>query len=141
MPVLALTATATDEVTRDIIEQLAMADPACFRGRFFRPNLHISAYRKGDDQPGRTKGVRAAIARLVEARRGESGIIYALSRKACDSLAEFLRGRGVRAAAYHAGLAPATRTPCRTPSAATRSTWSWRRSPSGWGSTSRTSAT
>jgi ATP-dependent DNA helicase RecQ len=115
VPVLALTATATEEVTRDIIEQLAMVDPACFRGRFFRPNLRIAAYRKGEEQAGsnlgsKTKGVRASIARLVEARRGESGIIYALSRKACESLADFLSDRGVRAAAYHAGLPPATRT-------------------------------
>jgi ATP-dependent DNA helicase RecQ len=111
VPILALTATATEAVTRDIIEQLAMVEPASFRGRFFRPNLRIAAYRKGDDNPGAagTKGVRASIARLVEARRGESGIIYALSRKACESLAEFLSGRGVRAAAYHAGLPPATR--------------------------------
>jgi ATP-dependent DNA helicase RecQ len=114
VPVLALTATATDEVTRDIIQQLAMVGPACFRGRFFRPNLRISAYRKGDDQGGgqgakKKAGVRASIARLVEARQGESGIIYALSRKACESLADFLGERGVRAAAYHAGLAPETR--------------------------------
>jgi ATP-dependent DNA helicase RecQ len=112
VPVLALTATATPEVTADIIDQLAMVDPACYRGSFFRPNLHISAYRKGADEAtggGRGKGVRASIARLVAARRGQSGIIYALSRKACESLADFLCGRGVRAAAYHAGMEPAAR--------------------------------
>ena len=48
VPMLALTATATPAVTADIIGQLAMIDPACFRGRFFRPNLHISMYRKGE---------------------------------------------------------------------------------------------
>ena len=47
VPMLALTATATPAVTADIIGQLAMIDPACFRGGFFRPNLHISMYRKG----------------------------------------------------------------------------------------------
>jgi ATP-dependent DNA helicase RecQ len=118
VPVLALTATATPEVTADIITQLAMVNPACYRGSFFRPNLHISMYRKGGDgethgpSGGRSaggKGVRPAIARLVEARRGQSGIIYALSRKACESLAEYLCGRGIRAAAYHAGMEPSAR--------------------------------
>jgi ATP-dependent DNA helicase RecQ len=113
VPVLALTATATPAVTTDIIGQLAMVDPACFRGRFFRPNLHISIYRKGDhdgEASAGTKGVRAAITNLVHARRGQSGIIYALSRKACESLAEHLRASGIAAAAYHAGMDPAERT-------------------------------
>jgi ATP-dependent DNA helicase RecQ len=113
VPVLALTATATPAVTADIIAQLAMLDPACFRGRFFRPNLHISMYRKGDhggEASAGTKGVRAAITNLVHARRGQSGIIYALSRKSCESLAEHLRDTGISAAAYHAGLESAERT-------------------------------
>jgi ATP-dependent DNA helicase RecQ len=113
VPVLALTATATPAVTADIITQLAMIDPACFRGRFFRPNLHISIYRKGEhdgEASAGTKGVRAAITNLVHARRGQSGIVYALSRKACESLAEHLRDTGIAAAAYHAGLEPAERT-------------------------------
>src|SRR6266545_82267 len=121
VPVLALTATATPAVTADIVEQLAMDHPATYRGSFYRANLHVSAYRKGGDgesdangaSGGRTtggKGVRAAIARLVEARRGQSGIVYALSRKACESLADFLRDRGVRAAAYHAGMEPSARS-------------------------------
>src|SRR5579871_496752 len=112
VPVLALTATATPAVTADIISQLAMIDPACFRGRFFRPNLHVSIYRKGDhdgDASAGSKGVRAAITSLVHARRGQSGIVYALSRKSCESLAEHLRGTGIAAAAYHAGLEPAER--------------------------------
>jgi len=106
-PVLALTATATPAVTRDIVEQLAMRDPAEFRGSFFRPNLHIHAYKKGDE---RGEAVRDSILRLVHARRGESGIIYCLSRRSVDSLAEFLRKRGVRAAPYHAGMDPAARS-------------------------------
>jgi ATP-dependent DNA helicase RecQ len=117
VPVLALTATATPAVTADIIAQLAMADPACFRGRFYRPNLRISIYRKGEAEGGAdnargagAKGVRVAILSLVRARRGQSGIIYALSRKSCEGLAEFLRERGVAAAAYHAGMEPAERT-------------------------------
>ncbi len=112
VPVLALTATATPAVTADIIAQLAMRDPACFRGRFFRPNLKITVYRKGehDDLPAAgARGVRGAIARLVHERRGQSGIVYALSRKACESMADFLRETGVSAAAYHAGMEPAAR--------------------------------
>jgi ATP-dependent DNA helicase RecQ len=111
VPVLALTATATPAVTSDIISQLAMIDPACFRGRFFRPNLHIAAYRKGDhgEASSGAKGVRSAITSLVHARRGQSGIVYALSRKSCEALADHLRESGVAAAAYHAGLEPAER--------------------------------
>ena len=113
LPVLALTATATPAVTADIIAQLAMSDPACFRGRFFRPNLHISMYRKGEHDGSAsagTKGVRSAITSLIHARRGQSGIVYALSRKSCEGLAEHLRDSGIAAAAYHAGLEPAERT-------------------------------
>jgi ATP-dependent DNA helicase RecQ len=121
VPVLALTATASHEVTDDIVAQLGMKNPAHVRGSFFRPNLRLSAYRKGGDGDGRApdaaagartagaKGVRSAIFRLVDARRGQSGIIYAISRKACESLADALRARGVRAAAYHAGMDPAAR--------------------------------
>jgi len=107
VPVLALTATATPAVTADIISQLAMIDPACFRGRFFRKNLHIAVYRKGEhdgEASAGGKGVRAAIAALVQARRGQSGIVYALARKSCESLAAYLRDQGIAAAAYHAGL-------------------------------------
>jgi ATP-dependent DNA helicase RecQ len=105
-PVLALTATATPEVTRDIIEQLAMRDPALFRGSFFRPNLHLSAYRKGEDGPS----VRERIAQLVQARPGQSGIVYCLSRKSTDATAAYLRDQGIAALAYHAGMDPNERT-------------------------------
>jgi len=121
VPVLALTATATPGVTADIIEQLAMVDPARFRGAFFRPNLRISVYRKGDsasgsssgssadDEPGRVPRVRDGILRLVRARAGQSGIVYCLSRKSAESTAAFLVEHGVRAAAYHAGMEAAAR--------------------------------
>jgi ATP-dependent DNA helicase RecQ len=104
-PVLALTATATSEVIRDIAGQLGMDDPLLVRGSFFRPNLRLHAVKKGD-------GVKAreAIVRLVRARRGESGIVYALSRKSVEDVASDLRRHGVRAAAYHAGLDADTRT-------------------------------
>ena len=105
-PVLALTATATAEVTRDIIEQLGMEQPATFQGSFFRPNLHISVYRKGDEG----LGVRESITRLVRSRPGQSGIVYCLSRKATEQTAEHLRSYGVRALAYHAGMESEQRT-------------------------------
>jgi len=64
-------------VKNDIIEQLALQDPLEVRGSFFRPNLHLFAVKKGTGD-----GVRDMILRLVRARRGESGIVYCLSRKA-----------------------------------------------------------
>jgi ATP-dependent DNA helicase RecQ len=97
--VLALTATATARVKNDIIEQLALQDPLDVRGSFFRPNLHLYAVKKGQGD-----GVRELILRLVRARRGQSGIVYCLSRKAAQATAEFLQRKGVRAAAYHAGM-------------------------------------
>jgi ATP-dependent DNA helicase RecQ len=105
-PVLALTATATAQVVRDIGQQLGMQAPATFRGSFFRPNLHLSAYRKGDDAPG----VRDRILRLVSSRRDQSGIVYCLSRKSTEQTAEFLSSHGVRAVAYHAGMEARART-------------------------------
>ena len=104
IPVLALTATATPRVKSDIAEQLALRDPLHVRGSFYRSNLRLHAVKKGAGT-----GVRDMILRLVRARRGESGIIYCLSRKAAETTAEFLRQRRVRAAAYHAGLTPAER--------------------------------
>ena len=99
LPVLALTATATPRVTDDIIAQLALRDPLVVRGSFFRSNLRLYAVKKGQGD-----GVRDMILRLVRARRGEAGIIYCVSRRAADSTAEFLARRGLRAAAYHAGM-------------------------------------
>jgi ATP-dependent DNA helicase RecQ len=109
IPVLALTATATREVTRDIVGQLAMSEPAEFRGSFFRPNLHIHAYKKGGDS-GPAGSVRDSILKLVRGRGGQSGIVYCLSRKGVESTAAFLRDHGVRALAYHAGMEAEERT-------------------------------
>ena len=116
IPVLALTATATPEVTRDIAEQLGMRDPLVQRGTFFRPNLRLHAYKKGDGGTrlpgGDRRGVRArdALLRLVRSRPGESGIVYCLSRKSVEATAELFRRHGARATAYHAGMESDART-------------------------------
>ncbi len=106
VPVLALTATATREVFHDIIEQLAMDSPELVRGSFFRPNLHLHAFRKKDETQRPT---RRHVAELVLARRGQSGIVYCLSRKSVESTAEYLQECGIKARAYHAGLEPGVR--------------------------------
>jgi ATP-dependent DNA helicase RecQ len=105
VPILALTATATRRVVGDIIRQLGMVKPDGFKGSFFRPNLLLTAHKKGDG-----RGSRKDILGYVRQRRGESGIIYTLSRRNVESLTEFLRGAGVRAVPYHAGLDDAVRT-------------------------------
>ncbi|MCC7537212.1 MAG: ATP-dependent DNA helicase RecQ, partial [Deltaproteobacteria bacterium] len=108
IPVLALTATATAAVTRDIVEQLAMQAPLVFRGTFFRPNLHVHVHKKGED--ARRGSVRDSILALVRKRKGESGIVYCLARKSVEQMAEHLREHRVRALPYHAGLDSAQRT-------------------------------
>jgi ATP-dependent DNA helicase RecQ len=109
VPLLALTATATSEVMHDIEGQLGLENPLQFRGSFFRPNLRIHAFKKGDHN-GRRIRVRESIGRLCLARKGESGIIYTLSRASAESTAEYLTGLGVRALPYHAGLDSGDRT-------------------------------
>jgi len=99
IPVLALTATATRRVARDILNQLGMRKPAGWKGSFFRPNLLVGCRKKGTG--GNT---REEILGLIRNRAGESGIVYCLSRKGVEQTAEFLRSRGIRALAYHAGL-------------------------------------
>jgi ATP-dependent DNA helicase RecQ len=107
LPVLALTATATEAVTRDIVSQLGMRTPVVHRGSFFRPNLHVRAVRKGADGE---RNVRRAILDVVRTHRGQSGIVYCLSRKGTESLAKYLVDGGVRAGSYHAGLEPEQRS-------------------------------
>ena len=99
-PMLALTATATPEVTLDIVEQLGMRTPHIFRGSFFRKNLRITAMPKGD-LPAFTK---VAIREFVATRRGQAGIVYCLSRKLTEAMAEELLSAGLNAAHYHAGM-------------------------------------
>ncbi len=104
IPVLALTATATRVVARDILRQLGMRSPAGFKGSFFRPNLWLGARKKGAG--GDT---RREILALVRRHAGESGIVYCMSRRAVESLAAWLGRHGVSAAPYHAGLPEAER--------------------------------
>ncbi len=103
VPVLALTATATREVARDILRQLGMRSPAGFKGSFFRPNLQVRVRKKGK---GNT---RREILGLIRRHVGHSGIVYCLSRKGVEQTAAFLRAEGIRARAYHAGMADADR--------------------------------
>ena len=99
VPVLALTATATPRVKRDIAAELALEDPHEVHGSFYRPNLRLHTVKKGQGS-----GLRDSLLKLVRARADESGIIYCLSRKAAEATAQFLEERGVRAAPYHGGM-------------------------------------
>ena len=114
VPILALTATATHDVTEDIGRQLAMKSPAMFRGSFYRKNLRIHAYKKtgqkGHDGEGAVTDTRGAILRLVRSRAGQSGIVYCLSRKSVDATALYLRDHGIKALGYHAGMDGEKRT-------------------------------
>ena len=100
-PVMTLTATATERVQRDIVEQLRLNDCRRFVSGFDRPNL---TYRV---QPG--AGADAALLDLLEERKGQSAIVYCFSRKDTEELAARLTGRGHPAVAYHAGLDANTR--------------------------------
>jgi ATP-dependent DNA helicase RecQ len=104
VPVLALTATATPRVAADIVRQLGMVAPDGFKGAFFRPNLRLTAHKKGDG-----RGTRTDLLAFVRGRPRESGIVYTLSRKSAEAFADFLRVGGVRALPYHAGLDDTTR--------------------------------
>jgi ATP-dependent DNA helicase RecQ len=99
VPALALTATATRQVARDILRQLGLRKPKGFKGSFFRSNLRIHVRKKG--QGGNT---RREILALVRERSGESGIIYCLSRKSVERTADYLLEHGIAARPYHAGM-------------------------------------
>jgi len=105
LPVLALTATATRTVAIDIIKQLGMVKPDGYKGSFFRSNLVITCQKKS---PGRN--TRNDILVLVRQRRGQSGIVYCMSRKAVMTTVEFLAAHGIRALPYHAGLSDLERS-------------------------------
>ena len=102
-PVIALTATATDKVRGDIKKNLGMTDAVEFKSSFNRPNLYYEIRPK-------TKEVDKDIIRFIMQHKGKSGIIYCLSRKKVEELAEILRANNINARAYHAGMDSATRS-------------------------------
>ncbi|MFQ5598580.1 MAG: RecQ family ATP-dependent DNA helicase [Nitrospiria bacterium] len=99
VPVLALTATATDKVMDDIVEQMDMSAPFRYRGSFFRSNLRLHAYKKG-----KGRNTKRDILRLIQSRKGQSGIVYCLSRKGVEKTAAYLGDHGIRVMPYHAGM-------------------------------------
>ncbi|MDO4993981.1 MAG: DNA helicase RecQ [Bacteroidales bacterium] len=96
-PVIALTATATDKVRTDIKKSLGIVGAKEFKSSFNRPNLYYEVRPK-------TKDVDRDIIRFIRQNEGKSGIIYCLSRKRVEELAEVLKANNIKAAAYHAGL-------------------------------------
>ena len=102
-PVIALTATATHKVRDDIKKSLGIMGAREFCSSFNRPNLYYEVRPK-------TKNVDSDIVRFIKGQEGKSGIIYCLSRKKVEELAEVLRANEIRAAAYHAGMDSAVRS-------------------------------
>ena len=102
-PIIALTATATDKVRTDIKKNLSIMDATEFKSSFNRPNLYYEVRPK-------TKDVDKDIIKFIKQHPGKSGIIYCLSRKKVEELAEILRANDIKAQAYHAGLDSALRS-------------------------------
>ena len=102
-PIIALTATATHKVRDDIKKNLGIANAAEFCSSFNRPNLYYEVRPK-------TKNVNHDIVRFIKSQPGKSGIIYCLSRKTVEELAEVLKANDISAAAYHAGMDSAVRS-------------------------------
>ena len=100
-PVIALTATATPKVQNDIQKNLGMLDARVFKSSFNRPNLYYEVRDKSDP--------KRDIIKFIKQNPGKSGIIYCLSRKKVEELAELLNVNGIRALPYHAGLDAKTR--------------------------------
>ncbi|MCX4277312.1 MULTISPECIES: DNA helicase RecQ [Muribaculum] len=102
-PVIALTATATPKVQHDIQKNLGMQDAAVFKSSFNRTNLYYEVRPK-------TANVDRDIIKFIKANPGKSGIIYCLSRKKVEELAEILKVNNIKALPYHAGMDGATRS-------------------------------
>ncbi|QAA81458.1 DNA helicase RecQ [Aequorivita sp. H23M31] len=102
IPIIGLTATATPKVQEDILKNLGMPDANTFKASFNRPNLYYEIRPK-------TKNVDSDIIRFVKQNEGKSGIIYCLSRKRVEELAQALQVNGIKAVPYHAGLDSKTR--------------------------------
>lgn len=102
-PVIALTATATPKVQHDIQKNLGMADAVVYKSSFNRPNLYYEIRPK-------TSMIDKEIIKFIKSNPGKSGIIYCLSRKRVEELAEMLRVNDIKALPYHAGMDAATRS-------------------------------
>jgi ATP-dependent DNA helicase RecQ len=101
-PIIALTATATPKVQHDIQKNLAILDADVFKSSFNRPNLYYEVRSKQE--------VTKEIIKYIKNNTGKSGIIYCLSRKKVEELAETLKVNNIKALPYHAGMDSATRT-------------------------------
>ncbi|MBD5163828.1 MAG: DNA helicase RecQ [Bacteroidales bacterium] len=102
-PVIALTATATPKVQHDIRKNLGMNNAAVFKSSFNRQNLYYEVRPKTDN-------IDRDIIRFIKQRAGVSGIVYCLSRKKVEELAELMHVNNISALPYHAGMDPATRS-------------------------------
>ncbi|WP_338645991.1 DNA helicase RecQ [Flavobacterium sp. KS-LB2] len=102
VPIIGLTATATPKVQEDILKNLDMSDAITFKASFNRPNLYYEVRTK-------TKNIESDIIRFIKQHKGKSGIIYCLSRKKVEAIAEVLQVNGISAVPYHAGLDAKTR--------------------------------
>ena len=102
-PLIALTATATPKVQHDIQKNLGMIDAEVFKSSFNRPNLYYEVRPK-------TQNIDRDIIKYIKSQSGKSGIIYCLSRKKVEELAETLKVNGINALPYHAGMDSTTRT-------------------------------
>ena len=102
-PIIALTATATQKVREDIKKILGMPDANEFKSSFNRPNLYYEVRRKTND-------IDKDIIKFIKGNSGKSGIIYCLSRKKVEELAEILKANGINASAYHAGMDSSARS-------------------------------
>ncbi len=102
IPIIGLTATATPKVQEDILKNLGIQDANTFKASFNRPNLYYEIRPK-------TKNVDTDITRFVKQNEGKSGIVYCLSRKRVEELAQTLQVNGIKAVPYHAGLDAKTR--------------------------------
>jgi ATP-dependent DNA helicase RecQ len=102
VPMMALTATATERVRADIVKQLKLRDPRCYVASFNRPNLTYRVVPK--------TAPYEQLLTFIQSRSNDSGIVYCASRKSADSLARNLSEDGVSAKPYHAGLTSAERT-------------------------------
>lgn len=102
-PIIALTATATPKVQHDIQKNLGMENVTIFKSSFNRPNLYYEVRPK-------TKNVEKDIIRFIRNNSGKSGIIYCLSRKKVEELAEVLQANGIPALPYHAGMESSVRS-------------------------------